>query len=89
MPEYSPERGDLSGFLHGVALPETIKGARRRSFSSGSGKKKERLWVVQDAQLLTWYDGVDGKERGYGYGAELTIDMLQAAAYERHQVYHL
>eukprot|EP00047_Mylnosiga_fluctuans_P011015 m.19282 g.19282 ORF g.19282 m.19282 type:complete len:318 (-) comp3420_c0_seq1:62-1015(-) len=58
--EYSPERGDISSFLY-MHPSRDAKASRRLSFRS---QRRTYVWVVLDANLLTWSDSVDGKEIG-------------------------
>ena len=61
--EYSPQRGDISGFLYlfEVEKPKTF--GRRLSLKK-KGDGPDRYWFVLDGALLTWYTDVDGEEAG-------------------------
>jgi len=64
--EYTPPRGDMSGFLYLYPVRDSDKKGRRLSIKTikEKGLKRDYVWVVQDGNLLTWSDGVDGKELG-------------------------
>lgn len=60
--EFSPPRGDKSGYLLNMNLstaPKTL--GRRLSFKKDG---PERYWYVLDGLRLGWHDTVDGKEIG-------------------------
>lgn len=67
---YAPLRGDKSGWLVKLdeikpKIQEEKTGSLLRRLSFMRKTEPQRLWFVLDGALLSWFDGIDGKEEGY------------------------
>ena len=56
----------MSGYLFLYPVRDSDKKGRRLSLKTikEKGLKRDYVWVVQEGNLITWADGVDGKELG-------------------------